>query len=85
MAKKQKFLPWVIPEMCEGCTECVSVCPTDCLQMVETSHAGVYIPWIDNVDACTGCGKCQHACTWLAISLTSCVDEARERFLTVKP
>jgi len=49
--------------------------------MLETANAGIFIPWLDNVDACTGCGKCQNACTWLAISLTSYVEEARARFL----
>lgn len=81
---KQKFLPWVSPEQCEGCTECVSVCPSKCLYMLETSNAGIFIPWLNNVDACTGCGKCQNACVWLAISLTSFVEEARERFISVK-
>ncbi|MCF6356323.1 MAG: 4Fe-4S binding protein [Draconibacterium sp.] len=79
--KEQKFLPWVIPEQCEGCTECVNVCPTKCLYMGETSNPEVFIPWMDNTDLCTGCGKCQDVCTWFAISLTSYVDAARERFL----
>lgn len=78
--KKQKFLPWVIPNQCEGCTECVGKCPKGCLFMKETSNPGVYIPWIEDVDACTGCGKCQNACVWLAISLTAYVEDARVRF-----
>jgi formate hydrogenlyase subunit 6 len=78
--RTQKFLPWVIPEQCEGCTECTSVCPSKCLSMIETSNSGVFIPWMDNTDACTGCGRCQNSCVWLAINLTSHLDKARERF-----
>jgi len=80
--KKQKFLPWVIPEQCEGCSECVNVCPEKCLFMRETLNSDVFIPWMENTDACSGCGKCQNSCIWLAISLTSWVDDARVRFLT---
>lgn len=79
MAKTEMF-PWVIPESCEGCADCVSVCPRDCLSMWRTEHDGVFVPWMDDIEACNGCGRCETACTWMAISLTSYVDEAKARF-----
>ncbi len=79
--KKQIFLPWIIPEQCEGCTECVTQCPVGCLFMKETSIPEVYVPWMEKIDHCTGCGKCQDSCVWMAISLTSFVNEAHKRFL----
>ncbi|MCL4456892.1 MAG: 4Fe-4S dicluster domain-containing protein [Nitrospirae bacterium] len=81
----KKALPWVIPAQCEGCTDCVNACPVHGLEMWETENEGVFIPWLSNPDACIGCGKCEKACTWGAISLTSYVDDARQRFLTKKP
>jgi|AGTN01.3.fsa_nt_gi Formate hydrogenlyase subunit 6/NADH:ubiquinone oxidoreductase 23 kD subunit (chain I) len=75
-----KAFPWVTPEYCEGCADCLSACPRQCLTMEETRHDGVLIPWINDVSACTGCGKCEAACTWAAIALTSYVDEAMARF-----
>ena len=82
--RRATMLPWVIPEQCEGCADCVSACPRRGLVMVETTD-GVFVPWLDQVDLCTGCGKCEAACTWGAISMTSYVDLARERFLTRRP
>jgi len=81
MAKrKPKAFPWVVQESCEGCADCVSACPPQCLSMWQTEHDGVMVPWMDSIADCTGCGKCELACTWAAISLTSYVDEAIARF-----
>jgi ferredoxin len=52
--------------------------------MVET-NPGVFVPWLDEVDLCTGCGLCESACAWAAICLTSYVDEARARFFKTRP
>ncbi|MBZ0155408.1 MAG: 4Fe-4S dicluster domain-containing protein [Alphaproteobacteria bacterium] len=81
----QKALPWVIPAQCEGCAECVNACPVHGLDMWETENEGIFIPWLSNPDACIGCGKCERACTWGAVSLTSYVEDARVRFLTKRP
>jgi len=82
--RKPTAFPWVIPESCEGCADCVSACPPQCLSMWNTPHEGVMVPWMDNTDRCTGCGKCETSCTWAAISLTSYVDEAIARFQAAK-
>ncbi|MFO0753458.1 MAG: carbonic anhydrase [Thermodesulfovibrionales bacterium] len=81
----QRALPWVIPAQCEGCAECVNACPVHGLDMWETENKGIFIPWLSNPDACIGCGKCERACTWGAVSLTSYVEDARVRFLTKRP
>jgi ferredoxin len=44
--------------------------------MIEVDE-GVFVPWLDQLNRCTGCGRCEAACIWAAISLTSYVDEAR--------
>lgn len=80
-----RMLPWIVPERCEGCADCVSACDSGCLSMHETAREGVFIPWLDKVDACAGCGKCELACTWAAIAMTSYVEEARTRFAEKHP
>lgn len=52
--------------------------------MVET-EPDIYVPWLKDVDQCTGCGLCEAACAWGAICLTSYVEEACERFLKLRP
>jgi len=79
------MLPWVIPENCEGCADCVSACRRGCLAMHATAREGVYVPWLDDVGACTGCGRCEVTCTWGAISMTAYVENARRRFAEKRP
>lgn len=83
--KKRIALPWVTPNLCEGCSDCVSACPVHGLEMWETENEGIFIPWLSNPDACIGCGKCEEACTWNAISITTYVEDARLRLLTKRP
>jgi formate hydrogenlyase subunit 6/NADH:ubiquinone oxidoreductase subunit I len=77
--------PWVTPQSCEGCADCVGACPTGCLAMWNTVHDGVMAPWIEEVGRCTGCGRCEAACTWAAIAMTAHVEEAVERFRAARP
>ncbi len=84
MSRNPEALPWVIPERCEGCAGCVSACRRELLSMVEAGP-GLFVPWLDDIDECTGCGLCEAACAWGAICLTGYVEEARERFLKTRP
>ena len=78
-----KKLPWVTTEYCEQCTVCVSACPRGLkMRAVDDGHE---VPWLDNPDDCTGCGRCADACGLGAISMTEYVEEARARFLDVLP
>ena len=83
--RKQEALPWVIPEQCEACADCVNACPIYSLEMWETANPDFSIPWLSNPDACIGCGKCEEACVWGAINMTTYVDEARARLFTRRP
>ncbi len=85
--KKQvqaRRLPWIIPEQCEGCAACVAKCPTKCLSMNKTRHHGVEVPWLDQPDACIGCGKCEQACLMGAITITGYTDMAKLRLANKK-
>jgi carbonic anhydrase len=83
--KKSDRLPWVIPEYCEACADCVNACPVYGLEMWETENPDFSIPWLSNPDACIGCGKCEEVCTWGAINMTAYVEDARKRMLTKRP
>ena len=57
-------MPAVInPDKCTKCQECVSTCPTECIQGGE----GV-VPKI-NADECVDCAACESACPAEAISM----------------
>ncbi len=47
-------------ELCVGCTNCYSVCPTGAVEMSE-SERGFYIPRIFQ-DKCISCGHCDRTC-----------------------
>lgn len=77
---KRNFLPWVVPEYCEGCTSCIAACKKGCLTLHATEDEEVFIPWLENPDECTGCAKCSESCAMGGIAMTAYVDEAAERF-----
>lgn len=45
---------------CVACGACVSICPKNCIQMVEGSN-GFLMPQVDS-NSCIGCGRCQSVC-----------------------
>jgi ferredoxin len=49
----------ILPDLCDGCGECVSVCPEDA---IEGGKRKVHV--IDQ-DACERCGKCYEVCNGL--------------------
>ena len=50
---------------CTGCTACASVCPQQCIRMVEDVEGFTY-PKIVNVASCISCGSCERVCPVLS-------------------
>ena len=56
---------YIDPQLCDGCGECMDVCPKDCIE-----GKPKYIHMIDEFD-CTKCGKCIEGCKAGAIIKTT--------------
>ena len=54
----------VDPDKCEGCEECVEVCPTDVFEMESDKSVPV------NAEECLGCESCIEVCDQEAITVT---------------
>jgi coenzyme F420 hydrogenase subunit beta len=48
-------------ELCTGCGTCVSLCPTNAIELKINAKKAVYMPTI-NEDKCTKCGICFNVC-----------------------
>lgn len=80
-----KQMPWVTPVNCEGCADCVNKCPKKILKMTETNIEGIFVPWLEDPESCTGCGLCGSACVMGGVMMTEYVDMAMNRFKTQRP
>lgn len=56
---------YIDPSVCEGCGDCIDVCPQNCIEGKRK-----YISMIDEFD-CTKCGKCLETCENGSIKMTS--------------
>ena len=54
----------VDPDKCEGCEECVEVCPADVFEMEDDKSVPV------NAEECLGCESCIEVCDQEAITIT---------------
>jgi NAD-dependent dihydropyrimidine dehydrogenase PreA subunit len=57
-------LPLLDPTRCTGCGDCVTICPTDCLEM-----AGAGEPWLPRPADCISCTACVLICPAHALTL----------------
>lgn len=51
-------------EKCQGCGECVDICPSEVLEMVDEKAS------VANPDECAGCESCVEVCEEGAITVT---------------
>ena len=51
-------------DKCEGCEECVEVCPTDVFEMQDGKSVPV------NAEECLGCESCIEVCDQEALTVT---------------
>jgi len=51
-------------DKCEGCEECIEVCPTDVFEMEDDKSVPV------NAEECLGCESCIEVCDQEAITVT---------------
>jgi ferredoxin len=54
--KEQMFQPEVNLKKCIGCGECVDICPSEVLELVDEKAEVV------NADECVGCESCIEVC-----------------------
>ena len=51
-------------EKCQGCGECVDICPSEVLEMVDEKAS------VADLDECAGCESCMEVCEEDAINVT---------------
>ncbi len=57
------FVVTIDDDKCEGCEECVDVCPVEVFEMVDEKSSAV------NADECLGCESCVEVCEPSAITI----------------
>jgi NAD-dependent dihydropyrimidine dehydrogenase PreA subunit len=55
-------------EKCEGCGDCVEICPSEVLSVVEEN--GKKFAKVSNEEECIGCMACEDACEEGSLTVT---------------
>jgi NAD-dependent dihydropyrimidine dehydrogenase PreA subunit len=67
LTQEEKLMAYEVvvdKDKCEGCEECVEVCPVDVYEMVDDKSEPV------NAEECLGCESCVEVCESEAITVT---------------
>ena len=72
MAKKKlpKVLALLDEDLCTGCEACMTVCPVDCIHIIEgpPTAKSFQVCTID-LPRCIGCTLCHQVCPWDCITM----------------
>ncbi len=63
------YLVKVDTDICEGCGDCITTCPTELLALVEDG-ATKYAIYKGDPDECIGCFSCESTCPNGSITIT---------------
>jgi NAD-dependent dihydropyrimidine dehydrogenase PreA subunit len=63
MSESESFLPIINSHRCNGCGDCIHVCPSGALELID----GLAV--LTSPDACAYCADCEERCPQKAISL----------------
>lgn len=63
------YLVKVDTDICEGCGDCITTCPTELLALVEDG-ATKYAIYKGDPDDCIGCFSCESTCPNGSITIT---------------
>ena len=53
-------------QLCCGCSACVSICPKNCISLVEDEEGFLY-PKVDKAN-CINCNLCENVCQFVSAS-----------------
>ncbi len=68
--ERRKALAVIEPTGCTGCAVCVSVCPSNCITIIESDLNFNGIARV-NIEICNGCTFCAIDCPWETISIVN--------------
>ncbi len=64
---------WLVPHInitkCVACENCVNICPTKALVMIDDEYQGRWIPALAYPKSCVSCGWCVENCQFGAITM----------------